>query len=304
MTDLRFHDAGRCPLCGAPSRSLGFPYETRWRDQVYRHLVCSSCRTTYLDPLPTPEELASVYTWEDYHQPLYSRVDHARYERTVQALARSHQPAGTQLLDFGCGAGGFLRAADRAGYTCRGVELDADVAAKASRAAGLPVEPIEEILSAGLRFDLVVLRDVLPHLPDPAATLRTLEGALDDGGAFVFDGPLEEERSVVRLAAGAVKAARRRAGLDSVGTTPPTMLFRVNAEGQRRFLVDRMGYRERSFEVYETGWPYHVPGRRPASVGLALKEATGGLAIVASRLGGRAGIRLGNRFFGLYEPVS
>lgn len=293
-----------CPLCDGAPQGLGFPYETRWDDQSYRHLSCSSCRTTYLDPLPTPEQLAHVYTWDGYHGPEYRTVDQARYDRTVQALARSHEPAATRLLDFGCGAGGFLRAATQAGYRCRGVEHDADVALRATEAAGLPVESLQDAVAAGRRFDVIVLRDVLPHLPDPVGTLRTLEGLLDDGGSFFFDGPLEEERSLVRLAAASLKAARRRAGLDSIGVAPPTMLFRVNADGQRRFLVTRMGYRERFFEVYETGWPYHVPGRRPTSAELALKEAAGGLAIAAARLGRRVGVRLGNRFFGLYTPAS
>jgi SAM-dependent methyltransferase len=206
------------------------------------------------------------------------------------------------VLDFGCGTGGFLVAARRAGYDCRGVEHDSDVAAKASAHTGIPVDTLDEVLAGGHRFDVVVLRDVLPHLPDPVATLRALEQLLDEGGAFFLDGPLEEGRSLVRLAAGSVKAVRRRTGLDRVGVTPPTMLFRVDAAAQRRFLVDRMGYTERAFEVYETGWPYHVPGRRMASPGVAVKEVTGLLAVAAARVGRYAGLDLGNRFFGLFEP--
>ncbi len=290
-----------CPLCGAPPAGLAFPYETSWDGQLYRHRACSSCGTTYVDPFPTPDQLAAVYSWDGYHEPQYSGVEHDRYLRSVRVLSHLRPPATTRLLDFGCGAGGFLRAAGEAGYDCRGIEHDADVAGKASAGAGLPVEELQDAVAASRRFDVIVLRDVLPHLVDPAATLRTLEGLLDAGGAFFFDGPLEEGRSLVRTAARSVKAVRRRAGLDRMGVTPPTMLFRVDAGGQRRFLVERMGYQERLFEVYETGWPYHVPGRRPASVGMALKEATGRMAVASASVANRAGLGFGNRFFGMYE---
>ena len=75
------------------------------------------------------------------------------------------------------------------------------------------------------------------------------------------------------------------------------MLFRVDASAQRRFFIERMGYREAHFERYETGWPYHVPGRRPSSLGIALKEVVAGIARVAARVA-----PLGNRFIGVYAP--
>ncbi len=291
----------RCPLCGSPPSGLAFPYETCWDGQLYMHRACSSCRTTYIDPLPTAEQLARVYSWEGYHEPQYGAVGHDRYQRSARTLSSLRPPATTRLLDFGCGAGGFLLAARAAGYDCRGIEHDADVVAKAAANTGVDVDLLEDAVAAGQRFDVVVLRDVLPHLVDPVSTLRILGGLLDDGGGLFFDGPLEEGKSLVRLAAGSLKAVRRRVGLDSVGETPTTMLFRVSATGQRRFLIETMGYRERFFEAYETGWPYHVPGRRPMSVGTALKEATGRLAIAGAAVGNRAGLAIGNRFFGFYD---
>jgi len=252
--------------------------------------------------MPTSEQLGAIYGWSSYHEEAYADVDRARYRRAVQVLARTHDPSTTRLLDFGCGTSGFLLAARRAGYDCRGVEYDAEVCVRASARAGVPVARLDETVASGCHFDVIVLRDVLPHLPDPAAALRALEELLDDQGVFFFDGPLENGRSLVRLASGSLKSLRRQTGLDEVRVTTPTMLFRVGAAAQRRFLVDRMGYGEHLFEVYETGWPYHVPGRRPASVGTALKESVGLAAIAMAKVANRVGLDLGNRFFGLYEP--
>ncbi len=296
-------DAGRCPLCGAHAQRLAFPYESRWREHKYRYLLCASCATTYIDPMPTSDQLAAIYTWGGYHQDAYADVDKTRYHRAVRVLARTHDPHATRLLDFGCGTAGFLLAARQAGYDCRGVEYDVEVAERAAARADVPVARLDETLAAGYRFDVIVLRDVLSHLPDPAASLRTLATLLDDRGVFFFDGPLDNGASLVYLVAGSLKALRRHTGTDLVSDRAPTMLFRVGANAQRRFLVDRMGYDERLFEVYETGWPYHVPGRRPATAGVAVKEAVGVLAVGAAKVGRWAGLQLGNRFFGLYEPL-
>src|SRR5947209_5437348 len=84
--------ARQCPLCGGSADRLRFPYESLWKDQLYRHLSCSSCRATYVDPLPSQQQLADVYTWEGYHAKQNAHVDVAKYTRTVEVLARHRPP--------------------------------------------------------------------------------------------------------------------------------------------------------------------------------------------------------------------
>jgi SAM-dependent methyltransferase len=286
-----------CPLCGGAGTRASFPYVTQWDGTTFRYLRCAGCGATFVDPVPTDAQLHATYDWSTYHDAEYGTVDADRYRHTADVLAGLRSPSETAILDFGCGAGGFLVEAATRGFSARGVEVDASVAAGAQARSGCRVDVLDGVVAEGARFDVVVLRDVLPHLTDPAAVLRVLEGLLVPGGALFFDGPLEDGASLVRWTAGALKWARNRAGRDAPASFAPTMLVRVDADAQRRFLTGRMGYREEHFARYETGWPYHVPGRRPRSPGIAAKE---GVAL-AARLAARV-LPLGNRFTGLYVP--
>jgi len=289
-----------CPLCDGPAGPEAFPYETVWDDTRFRYLRCIECGTTYVDPLPSGAQLARIYSWESYHGREYATPDPGFYGPSVRELAR-HRPAPARLLDFGCGGGGFLLAAREAGYDCEGAEYDSDVARRIEKVTGVWVRSHEE-MAAGAPFDVVVLRDVLPHLVEPMVTLRRLESVLKPGGALFLDGPLEEQASLVRLVAQGSKRLQRRLGGFRPASLAPTMLFRVDAAGQRRFLVGRMGYIERSFVVYETGWPYRVAGRSSSRPELVVKQAIGATAVAAAALGRGMRLALGNRFYGVYEP--
>jgi len=107
------------------------------------------------------------------------------------AVVRGLVPAGgARLLELGCGSGNVLEALAPFGATV-GMETDPTLIA-AARAAGvdarrgalpddLPVEP-------GWA-DVVLLLDVLEHLDDDVAALRTARRALRDGGRLVVTVP-------------------------------------------------------------------------------------------------------------------
>lgn len=282
--------------------AAAFPYHTEWEGVRFDYFACGSCGAVFVHPLPTPEQLRATYSWEAYHRRNYTVVDQARYRSSAGLLAE-FVGSGRRLLDFGCGTGGFLRAASEIGFVCHGVELNQDVAVRAAAAAGVPVTQLDEVVVSGQRFDVVVLRDVLAHLDDPVGMLSTLEKILSPRGVFFFDSPLEEERSLVRSVAQWSKRVRRALGVDRRSSFPPTMLFRASAAVQRRFLIERMGYTEQLFRVYETGWPYRIPSRVSSRPDLAVKQAIGTLAVGIAAMTRPLGIRMGNRFFGIYRAA-
>lgn len=95
-------------------------------------------------------------------------------------LLRFLDVRGRTVLDVGCGAGGLTPHLKRAGAgRVVGVELvDSQAAVAAGVCDAVIAAPIEKVLSDGLlgreRFGMVVLADVLEHLVDPWAVLRTL----------------------------------------------------------------------------------------------------------------------------------
>jgi SAM-dependent methyltransferase len=264
------------------------------------HLACAKCGTTFVDPLPTDEDLRQIYSWDNYHAHHFSAPTPQRFTRSLAFLSK-HAGARRRVLDFGCGDGSFLLAA-RAGFTCEGVEYEATTIARARDNAGVPVWSLEELVRSGARFDVVHMNDVLPHLRDPVETLRQLEGLLSPDGLFFIEGPLENNASLVHFVTSLTKGLRRRMGLDSPAVRPPTMLMRLTRDGQKEWFREALGYQCVQFDVYETGWPYFVPGRSLRSVDDCVRQAVGALAILASSVEPPARRRLGNRYMAILAP--
>src|SRR5882724_7169291 len=132
----------RCPLCDArmapwllvPRR--GSVASSR-EHQLYR---CRDCSFGWLSPVPTWDELAPHYAWENYytHRPVADKkksrssfVDRLRLHfawrsdrgtpLTADALARL-VPRGSAVCEIGCGGGLLLAQLARAGADVVGVE--------------------------------------------------------------------------------------------------------------------------------------------------------------------------------------
>lgn len=105
-----------------------------------------------------------------------------------------HPSRATQVLDLGAGTGLLTAALAHAGYAVTGLEPSPDMVAEAERRRpGLVVlvtgraEDAEALGSR--RFDVVVSRQVLCHLRDPAAAFANLGRWLRPGGhAVLSDG--------------------------------------------------------------------------------------------------------------------
>jgi 2-polyprenyl-3-methyl-5-hydroxy-6-metoxy-1,4-benzoquinol methylase len=98
------------------------------------------------------------------------------------------------VLELGCGAGAMTRAMAGIGCKVVGVEMDPVAAEHARPHADQVVvgDLVTLDLAAELgegRFDVLVFGDVLEHLPDPLAALRTTRSLLRPGGHIVLSVP-------------------------------------------------------------------------------------------------------------------
>lgn len=108
-------------------------------------------------------------------------------ERCVGSLC------GRRVLDAGCGSGEYTRALASHGACVCGVEIDRDKLAKSRVAAEVRARLVQGDLErapfASACFDLVLLNEVLEHVPDDAAALREAFRLLRPGGALVVFAP-------------------------------------------------------------------------------------------------------------------
>ncbi len=178
---------GAC-WCGHPT--LG-PYSGEY-------LVCKACGTL-VSQAPFQPNLYDEKYWTErqtLHHGLPGIEDRARLdlpERCVHWLRRllSVRLPPAKVLEVGCGHGGYLALLGWAGYDATGTELSSWTCRFAHETFGVRVlsGPVEKQSFSPGFFDVVVLNDVIEHLPDPIATLGHCAGLLAPDGIFAVQTP-------------------------------------------------------------------------------------------------------------------
>ena len=94
-----------------------------------------------------------------------------------------------KLLDFGCGAGGFLNKARLLAASVVGIELELRV--QKHWHDRITIHPSIESAVGG--YDLITAFHVIEHLSDPVSMLKTLEAKLSKNGRIVVEVPSSED---------------------------------------------------------------------------------------------------------------
>jgi 2-polyprenyl-3-methyl-5-hydroxy-6-metoxy-1,4-benzoquinol methylase len=184
-----------CATCGGTST------RTLYEKSGYAVGQCVRCGLVYANPRAPHAKILGRYTpqyfWNEYlpslgvtntAPPDLDRFD-ARY-RAILALLGARAP-GRRLLEAGCGAGFFLKAAERAGWRVTGIELSDEAARFASAELGLTIrqQPVEEAAIEPGSFDAAAMFDVIEHLFEPRAVLQALARSLAEDGSLVISTP-------------------------------------------------------------------------------------------------------------------
>jgi 2-polyprenyl-3-methyl-5-hydroxy-6-metoxy-1,4-benzoquinol methylase len=105
-------------------------------------------------------------------------------ERRFNSLRRDIE--NRNILDFGCGNGGFLAKARHFAKNAAGIEPDKSVIER-FRKINIPV--FSNVNDAPGSYDIITLFHVLEHLPDPRATLKKLANLLNNSGQIIVEVP-------------------------------------------------------------------------------------------------------------------
>jgi 2-polyprenyl-3-methyl-5-hydroxy-6-metoxy-1,4-benzoquinol methylase len=99
--------------------------------------------------------------------------------------------AGGKILDVGCGNGNYLYSLRELGWETYGVEMDEQVCHYVREVLGLTVfqGTLEEAHLPNNLFDVVTMRHVLEHLPDPSRSLAEVYRLLRAGGSVLIETP-------------------------------------------------------------------------------------------------------------------
>lgn len=185
--------------------------------QTYEYYQCRRCAAVFQHPMPDADTIASFYP-DDYR--VYKRAEklkkpsnlkkavlryrygyqHLQVPTVFRLLAPLasvfvyrenvlYKPGG-RALDVGCANGRFMRTLQALGWHCEGVEFN-QAAVKTCLAQGLTVHhgDLESARFDNESFDLITVRHVIEHLPDPNSLVREASRILRTGGQLLIATP-------------------------------------------------------------------------------------------------------------------
>ena len=194
--ELDLPEMGACILCsGSLETCVSGLFDTRFGiNGTYEVGRCRNCGLEQMFPVPAPAELKSLY--ESYYNfggekgTLYTNLREWFYSSFFYRIwihldgdLSFHGRTGTgRLLDIGCNEGRGLKIYARNGFQVEGLELN-ETAAAVARETGFTVHAcdLRHFKSSAL-YDVVVLSNVLEHLPDPRQMLLDVRRNLRPGG--------------------------------------------------------------------------------------------------------------------------
>jgi SAM-dependent methyltransferase len=173
---------------------------------------CRSCKSAFIAPIPTEDYLNAYYASsvnaverflgsesdaENFQQVLdgerrfpNSTVDAARIAQRLRELTRERE---RRALDVGCGHGFFSRALREAGFDVTAIELNEKSRAIFKLMNGFDAlnVPFDARFAEQNteNFDIILLSQVLEHLPMDTDPIGTIERILSPGGICVIAVP-------------------------------------------------------------------------------------------------------------------
>ncbi|MBN1569881.1 MAG: class I SAM-dependent methyltransferase [Acidobacteria bacterium] len=162
-------------------------------ERIYQLAECGACRTRFLNPLPSDDELNQFYSPHYYGSDWYK---HEGKGREFGRVMLSRDLKG-KFLDVGCSLGFFLNGVRQSsGWQVYGTEISAEAAAFAHDKLGLEVRcgTLGGLNYPDSFFDYLHINNVLEHVKDPSGFLKECRRILRQGGRCylsVPNGPVE-----------------------------------------------------------------------------------------------------------------
>lgn len=191
-----------CPVCKSTNfKFWRTAYDDRYGNPTaYALSTCSECNHLMTVPRLSEKDLPSLY--EKYYPrknvtaaSIIQSIDTSpkifkkisRWFFGVNNQGQYLVKSGDKLLDVGCGSGGSLLEAKSLGAEAYGIEADPNVA-RLAKELGLQIHQgsIFDNPFPGKFFDLIIMNQVIEHIPEPDVMLAFLADRLTPAGRLIL----------------------------------------------------------------------------------------------------------------------
>ena len=182
------NNAGYCICCGGEQKWLAVTSLAKFLFGMHAKILkCSVCGLGKTIPQPSQAGEECYEDNERYVKHFSERTElhRSRAEDLLDKLGSVIEPSGKRLLDVGSGGGFLVEAAQRRGFTAKGMEANAKMVEWCLE-KGLDVIKGDVMnLDPNLAYDVVVLSHILEHNPKPDALLAACKKILNPDGVII-----------------------------------------------------------------------------------------------------------------------
>jgi len=181
-----------CPVCASSNPELWF--EKDW----FQHVRCKDCSMVYINPRMNQAATHSFYNSNVnaiYNETKFDDVststkldDEINYKNLLM-LDKIRNGKKGSLLEIGSAKGYFLAKAKEAGYEIYGLELNRVNYEYSRRQLGDNIldKTLSEVHFDEEKFDVIYMRDVIEHIPNPKEFLNEVNRVLKPGGQLFLE---------------------------------------------------------------------------------------------------------------------
>jgi len=171
-----------CIVCGGEVNDIWARYGS------YTAVSCQECGFIWINPFLSNKGLDKYY--HDYIGMRFKdkvKTDQRAIQYKIDKTFLQLFALSGRVLDVGCSGGFFLSALGES-FERFGVDIDAEAVKYAREncpfGANVTCEALENSKYADGSFDVIIMRGVIEHLPDPEKTVEKAAALLKNGGIF------------------------------------------------------------------------------------------------------------------------
>ena len=199
-----------CPFCNSMNTKYWFLHTSKIEYLPYKIYRCGACKSAFVSPAPTDEHLKKFYEGEINSMIEFLKGDDAEEHLKLILQLEKDYPnskidakriashcknfsSGYDFLDIGAGYGFFTNAAQSIGFNCTAIEASSTNCRIFKLMNGF--EPLNQMFNEKFaeenhnKFDVVLLSQVLEHIPNSQSAIRSIRSVLKDGGICVVAVP-------------------------------------------------------------------------------------------------------------------